>query len=148
MKRHCCRSSYSFRITMPTKGIIAIWASYPFTGSILHTVSLPTLWDAQSNSQCQKYTCFTLTLEPGTLSVPTPCRRASNCQIKQNVRVIITHRSLFAGTFISSGFGRKRALRPTQPPIQWMAGVISLGQSAAGAWSWSLTPSSAEIKNE
>jgi len=31
---------------MPTKGIIALWASYSFTGPILHTVCLPTLWEA------------------------------------------------------------------------------------------------------
>jgi hypothetical protein len=36
---HCCY----FRIIMPTKGIIGLWASYSFTGPILHTVCLPTL---------------------------------------------------------------------------------------------------------
>jgi hypothetical protein len=31
-------------------------------------------------------------------------------------------------------------LRPTQPPIQWLPGVLSPGQSAAGAWRWPVTP--------
>jgi hypothetical protein len=32
------------------------------------------------------------------------------------------------------------ALRPTQPPVQWVPGVLSQGQSAAGEWRWPLTP--------
>jgi hypothetical protein len=32
------------------------------------------------------------------------------------------------------------ALRPTQRPVQWVPGVHSSGQSAAGAWHWPLTP--------
>jgi hypothetical protein len=28
---------------------------------------------------------------------------------------------------------------PTQPPIQWVPGILSPGQSAAGAWRWPLT---------
>jgi hypothetical protein len=31
------------------------------------------------------------------------------------------------------------ALRSTQPPIQWVPGVLSPGGKAAGAWSWPLT---------
>jgi hypothetical protein len=31
------------------------------------------------------------------------------------------------------------ALGPTQPPVQWVPGVLSPGQSAAGAWRWTLT---------
>jgi hypothetical protein len=42
----------------------------------------------------------------------------------------------------------KPALRSTQPPVQWVLGVLSPGQSAAGASSWPLTPSSVEVKNE
>jgi hypothetical protein len=33
-----------------------------------------------------------------------------------------------------------RLLRPTQPPVQWVLGFLSPGQSAAGAWRWPLTP--------
>jgi hypothetical protein len=40
------------------------------------------------------------------------------------------------------------ALRPTQPPLQWVSGVLSPGQSAAWARRWPLTPSSAEVTNE
>jgi hypothetical protein len=40
------------------------------------------------------------------------------------------------------------ALRPTQPPVQWVQEVLPPGQSAAGAWRWPFTPSSAEVKNE
>jgi hypothetical protein len=33
------------------------------------------------------------------------------------------------------------ALGPTQPPVQWVPGVLSPGcNSAAGAWHWPLTP--------
>jgi hypothetical protein len=39
-------------------------------------------------------------------------------------------------------------LRPTQPPVQWVPGFLSQGQSAAEAWGWPLTSSSAEFKNE
>jgi hypothetical protein len=46
-KWHCCRSSYSFRIIMPTKEIIAHLASHSFTKPIFHTISLPILWEAQ-----------------------------------------------------------------------------------------------------
>jgi len=31
------------------------------------------------------------------------------------------------------------ALVPTQPPIQWEPGAVSLGGKMAGAWSWPLT---------
>jgi len=31
------------------------------------------------------------------------------------------------------------ALEPTQPPVKWVAGGLSLGGKAAGAWSWPLT---------
>jgi hypothetical protein len=37
------------------------------------------------------------------------------------------------------------ALGLTQPPVQWVTGVLSWRESAAGAWSWSLTPSTAEV---
>jgi hypothetical protein len=40
------------------------------------------------------------------------------------------------------------ALRPTQPPIQWVLLALSRELKAAVAWRWSLAPSSAEIKNE
>jgi len=30
-------------------------------------------------------------------------------------------------------------LTPTQPPVQWVLGVVSRGWSAAGAWHWPLT---------
>jgi hypothetical protein len=43
MKWHCCHSSYSFHIIMSTKGIVALWASYSFTGSVFHTIFLPAL---------------------------------------------------------------------------------------------------------
>ena len=36
------------------------------------------------------------------------------------------------------------ALRPTQPPVQWVPG-LSRGLGAAGVWRWPLTPSSAEV---
>jgi hypothetical protein len=39
------------------------------------------------------------------------------------------------------------ALKPTQPPIQWVPGEIYPGDKAAGAWSWHLPPSSVEAKN-
>jgi hypothetical protein len=32
-----------FRIIVPTKGIIELWASYSFTGLVFHTISLPEL---------------------------------------------------------------------------------------------------------
>jgi hypothetical protein len=32
-----------FRIIVPTKGIIELWASYSFTGPVFHAVSLPAL---------------------------------------------------------------------------------------------------------
>jgi hypothetical protein len=32
------------------------------------------------------------------------------------------------------------ALRPTQPPVRWVPGILSPGRSAAGAWRWPLTP--------
>jgi hypothetical protein len=31
------------------------------------------------------------------------------------------------------------SLRPTQPPLQWIQRVLSLGSKAVGAWSWPLT---------
>jgi hypothetical protein len=51
---------------------------------------------------------------------------------------------------IESRWGRdfaylsRLALRPTQPPIQWVPCLS--GDKAAGAWRWSPTPSSAEVK--
>jgi hypothetical protein len=32
------------------------------------------------------------------------------------------------------------ALGPTQPPVQWVPGILSLRKIAAGAWHWPLTP--------
>jgi hypothetical protein len=43
--------------------------------------------------------------------------------------------SIFPLTSVS-----RPALGPTQPPVQWEPGVLSPGQSAAGAWRWPLTP--------
>jgi hypothetical protein len=40
------------------------------------------------------------------------------------------------------------AVRPTQPPVQCLLGVLSQGKSAAGAWRWPLIPSSVEAENE
>jgi len=31
-------------------------------------------------------------------------------------------------------------LCPTQPPVQWVPGALSLGLSTAGVWHWPLTP--------
>jgi hypothetical protein len=39
----------------------------------------------------------------------------------------------------------RQTLGPTQPPIQWVPGSFSLGSKAAGAWSWSLPPTSAGV---
>jgi hypothetical protein len=49
MKWHCCQISHSFCIIMPTEGIIALWALYPFTGPIFHTISIHVLQEAQSS---------------------------------------------------------------------------------------------------
>jgi hypothetical protein len=54
--------------------------------------------------------------------------------------------------FLAGGLGiflfttaSRMALGPTQPPIQWVPGALSLGDKAAGAWSWT-PPSSAKVK--
>jgi len=39
----------------------------------------------------------------------------------------------------------KQARRPTHPPVPWVQGLFP-GDEAAGAWHWSCTPSSAEVK--
>jgi hypothetical protein len=44
--------------------------------------------------------------------------------------------------------GSRPALRPNQPPIQWVREVLFRGWSAAGAWRWPLTPSGVDVKNE
>jgi hypothetical protein len=48
----------------------------------------------------------------------------------------------------SSRYMSRPALRPTQPPIQWVPGALSQGWRAAGAWCWQLTPFSAEVNNK
>jgi hypothetical protein len=42
----------------------------------------------------------------------------------------------------------RTALRPTQPPIQWVPGVLSLGVKRPGREAKHWPPSSAEVKNE
>ena len=39
----------------------------------------------------------------------------------------------------------RSVLGPTQPPVQWVPGVFP-GDNEAGAWRWTPTPSSAEVK--
>jgi len=41
----------------------------------------------------------------------------------------------------------KTALEPTQPPIQWVAGALSLGVKRSGREADHLPPSNAEVKN-
>ena len=57
------------------------------------------------------------------------------------------------GPEIESRWGRnfrhpfKPALKPTQPPTQWVPGLF-LGGKAAGTWRRQPTPSSAEVKEK
>jgi hypothetical protein len=51
-----------------------------------------------------------------------------------------------AGNFIFITASRP-ALRPTQPPIQWVPGDVSLGVMQSGCESDHSPPSSAEVKN-
>jgi hypothetical protein len=50
------------------------------------------------------------------------------------------------GIFLFTTASRK-VLRPTQPPIQWAPGVLSLGVKRPGREANHSPPSSAEIKN-
>jgi hypothetical protein len=69
------------------------------------------------------------------------CYKCSSCdKITEITFVPISLYNVWLQTMFPLVCVSRPALRPTQPPIQWVPEVLSQGQSAAGAWCWPLTP--------